>query len=545
MTTKPLLSNGRKFDRGTTLISLLLATALIALDTTVAATAAITISDDLGGVASVPWLFSVYVLAQAVTVPIYGKLADTFGRKPILLIGIAVFAIGSAACGFAPNMTALIVARGVQGIGAGAILPISTTVLGDIYTIEERAKVQSYFASVWMASAVIGPLAGGFIAEFTSWRWIFLLNLPLTAAAGWMLHAHYAELVPRRPQQIDLIGAGLLAGGTGAFVLGLLEGGRSWTWVSVPSVGVFSGSLVLLSLFIVVERRAPDPVLPLRAFRGRVVVVSSVVSLLAGAVLLGLTLYVPTYMQQVLGTGALLTGAAIGALLLAQPLAVSFAGKLYLRMGFRTTVVVGSATTTVGSVGFLMLSPGSTAMSVAAACFLTGFGMGLVTAPTMIAAQASVSWSQRGIVTATNMFARSIGGAFGVAAFSAVVSSGTGGSRDLSSAAMGSALHLVFGLITGLVVMMLVASTLMPPRPGCYDPQIGADPAITGELSEEQRRSLPVEPNGTPHVIAVHRGVSTTVDASGVVPRSRGKRRLRPCMRWTVTHADRRSKGSY
>lgn len=232
---------GLRSERGAILGSLMLATGLVALDSTVIATAVLTITDNLGGFAQFPWLFSIYLLAQAVTVPIYGKLADTVGRKPVILFGIAIFALGSLLCGVATSMLALIVFRAVQGIGAGAIQPMTMTIAGDLYTLSERARVQGYLASVWAMSSVAGPLLGGLFAEYAGWRWIFLINLPLAALAGWMLVRSFTESAPRRRQRVDYLGAALLTLGAGALILGLLEGGQAWAWSS-PSASGFSAA---------------------------------------------------------------------------------------------------------------------------------------------------------------------------------------------------------------------------------------------------------------------------------------------------------------
>lgn len=347
-TGKPAI--GLRSERGAILAALMLSTSLVALDSTIIATAVLTITANLGGFAQFPWLFSIYLLAQAITVPIYGKLADTFGRKPVMLFGIAVFALGSLLCGLAASMVALIVFRAIQGIGAGAVQPMSMTIAGDIYTLEERATVQGYLASVWAASSVLGPLLGGVFSEYLSWRWIFLVNLPLAALAGWMLVRSFRETAPRRQwRSVDYRGAALLAGGAGALILGLLEGGHSWAWLSPIGIGVFAGGAALLALFVVVERNAADPILPLWVFTRRIVVTSSVASLLVGAVMLGLTSYVPTFAQGVLGVGALVAGLAVGALTLGWPITASQAGRLYLRIGFRGTALIGSVVAALGA----------------------------------------------------------------------------------------------------------------------------------------------------------------------------------------------------
>lgn len=455
---------GLRSERGPILASLMLATGLIALDSTIIATAVLTITDSLGGFAQFPWLFSIYLLAQAVTVPIYGKLADMVGRKPVILVGIAVFALGSLLCGLATSMVALIVFRAIQGIGAGAIQPMTMVIAGDLYTLTERAKVQGYLAGVWACSAVLGPLLGGAFADYLNWRLIFLVNLPLCAVAAWMLVRHFRESAPRSTQRIDYLGAVLLTLGAGGIILGLLEGGQAWAWTSPVSLALFAGSAVVLALFAVVELRAANPILPLWIFTRRVVVASSTVSLLIGAVVLGLTSYVPTFAQGVLGTGALLAGLTVGALTLGWPLAASNAGRLYLRWGFRITAVIGSTLVALGCATTLLIGAQSSTAQIALSCFLIGAGMGLVATPTLIAAQASAEWAERGVVTSANMFARSVGSAVGVAVFGAVVNAGIRDPDRPTPTELAEGVHLVFVAMLAMAIVMLVAAATMPGR---------------------------------------------------------------------------------
>jgi EmrB/QacA subfamily drug resistance transporter len=442
----------------------MLATALVALDSTIIATAVLTITHNLGGFSQFPWLFSIYLLAQAVTVPVYGKIADTVGRKPVILFGIAVFALGSLLCGLATSMLALIIFRAVQGIGAGAVQPMTMTIASDLYTLSERARIQGYLASMWAMSSVLGPLLGGMFAEYVSWRWIFLINLPLSALAAWMLLRSFTESAPRRKQRVDYLGAGLLTVGTGALILGLLEGGQAWAWSSPTSIAIFVGGALVLALFIVVEWRAENPILPLWVFTRRVIVASSLASLLVGAIMLGLTSYVPTFAQGVLGTGALVAGLTVGTLTLGWPMAASQAGKVYLRIGFRFTALIGSSLATLGAASTLLIDEDSTLIQVAASCFVIGIGMGLVAAPTLIAAQSSAEWTERGVVTSNTMFARSIGSAVGVAVFGAIVNSHIGTADHPAPATLSSAVHLVFVAVAVMALLMVVASAMMPGR---------------------------------------------------------------------------------
>ncbi|MCW2673435.1 MAG: major facilitator superfamily 1 [Frankiales bacterium] len=411
---------GLRSERGPVLGAIMLTTALIALDSTVIATAVPTVVKDLGGFSQFPWLFSVYLLTQAVTVPIYGKLADVLGRKPVLFFGVAVFVGSSVLCGFAWSMPALIAARALQGIGAGAVQPIGLTIIGDLYTVEERARVQGYIASVWGISSVLGPTMGGLFSEYASWRWIFFINLPLGLVALVALQRRFTEKVAHRTHSIDYLGAGLLTTGCSLLILGLLEGGTAWAWSSTTSAVVLGAAAVALVAFVQVERRAEEPVLPLWVFRRRVTVGANLVSLLVGALLIGLSSYVPTYVQGVLGTGAVEAGFVLGALTIGWPIAASQAGKVYLRIGFRNTALIGIAIAIVGTTWTALLVQSAPVLEVATAMFVTGIGMGLSSSPVVVAVQSVVGWERRGVVTGTNMFFRAMGSAVGAAAFGAI-----------------------------------------------------------------------------------------------------------------------------
>lgn len=449
-------------ERGPVLVSLMLATGLVALDSTILATAVLAITDSLGDFALFPWLFSSYLLAQAVTVPVYGALADTFGRKPVMLFGIAVFALGSLLCGLASSMLALIVFRAVQGLGAGAIQPTTMVIASDLYTLAERATIQGYLAGVWAVASVTGPLLGGIFADYLGWRWIFLVNLPLAVLAGWMLVRGFHETVPRRHSRIDYAGAVLLTAGASALVLGLLEGGRAWAWDSPTGIGVFAGAALLLTVFAVVETRAAQPILPLWIFTRPVVLASTVAAMLGGALLFGFTTYVPMFNQGVLGTGALVAGLVTGALTLGWPLSAAQAGKVYLRFGFRACAVSGACVAMIGAASTLLIDEHSTLWQVAASCFVVGAGMGLVATPTLIAAQTGAAWSERGVVTSAALFARSLGSAVGVAVFGAIVNARIAGSPAPEKLA--GAIHLVFVAIAAMTVVMVVACVFMPRR---------------------------------------------------------------------------------
>ncbi|MFK4730580.1 MDR family MFS transporter [Agromyces mediolanus] len=442
----------------------MLATGLIAIDSTILATAVPSVVRDLGGFAQFPWLFSIYLLAQAVSVPVYAKLADTVGRKPIMLIGIGLFLLGSVLCGFAWDMTSLIVFRAVQGLGAGAVMPVSITITGDIYTVRERARVQGYIASVWAASSVIGPTLGGLFAGYLSWRWIFFINIPLCIIAAVVLWRRYHESLGREKHRIDVTGSIVLTIGLTLLILAVLEGGQAWSWLSWQSLGAFGVGAALLVAFVFIELRAAEPVLPLWVFSRRLIVTTSLVSLGVGAVLIGLTSYVPTFLEISAGTSPLVAGLAVAALTLGWPISASQSGRLYLRLGFRTTALIGLVIAIAGSAALIAASVVPNPWTAALACFIVGLGLGLVASPTLIAAQSSVPWAERGVVTGANMFLRSVGSAVGVAVFGAVANgvierSGLG---DHSPVAVQEAATAVFIAVIVAAAATIVAAVVMP-----------------------------------------------------------------------------------
>lgn len=464
-------SVGLRSERGPILLSVMLSVGLVAIDSTILATAVPSIVDDLGGFAQFPWLFSIYLLAQAVSVPIFAKFSDVVGRKPVMLVGVGLFVLGSILCGLAWSMPALIAFRALQGLGAGSVQPTAMTIIGDIYSVAERAQVQGYVASVWAISAVVGPTLGGVFVDFLDWRWIFFVNVPLGLLAAWALVRKFHEQVERTHHKIDYAGAILLTVGTSLVILGLLEGGVMWAWNSAPSIAILAAGAVVLVFFGLVERRAAEPILPGRVFRSRLLNTTNVVSLAVGAMLIGLTSYVPLYVQGVLGTSALVAGFALAALTLGWPLSASLSGRLYLRIGFRRTALVGASIIVVGAVLMVLLSPSSSVAQVAATCFVVGLGMGLTASPTLIAAQSSVEWTERGVITGTNMFARSMGSALGIAVFGAIanasLSSGPIGklsstASGIPSALLDTALHQVFVAAAVVAVVLTLAVALMP-----------------------------------------------------------------------------------
>ena len=455
---------GLRSERGPVLLSLMLSTALVALDATILATAATTIAREFDAFVQVPWLFSAYTLAQAVTVPVYGRLADVFGRKRLMLLGVALFLAGSVLCAIAPTMTALIVFRVVQGLGAGAIMPMSMTIASDIYTVAERAKAQGYLASVWAISSVAGPTLGGVFTQFVSWRWIFWINVPLAVLAAMMLSRRFVEPVHEGQREpVDFLGATLLTGGSTLLVLGLLQAG-TWGWGDLRTIGVLTGGAVLLALFVLCSHRVRYPILRLEVLRRRLIATTTIAAFMVGVIVLGLSTYVPIYAQGVLGAEPLVAGFALAALSVGWPLTATWSGQVYLRVGFRRTAQLGAALVVVGSALALLLGEHTSIWQVAVTCFVIGAGMGLTTSPSLIAAQTSVPWTERGAVTGTNVFSRSLGSAVGVAAYGGVVNAvATVGPDGMPvGAGLAQGVHLVFWCSLGVAVLLASAVTLMP-----------------------------------------------------------------------------------
>lgn len=464
MTTATADGVGFRSRRGPILIALMVSSGLVAIDSTIVATAVPSIVQDVGGFTSFPWLFSAYLLAQAVSVPVYAKHSDVVGRKPIILSGIALFLLSSILCGVAWSMAALIAFRVLQGLGAGAVLPMAMTIVGDIYTVTERAKVQGYLASVWALSSVIGPTLGGLFASLSIWRAIFLVNIPLCLLAGWLLIRTFHESIERAKHRVDYLGAGLLTVSLSLLILGALEGGLAWAWNSATSMSVFGVGTLLFAVFVLVERRAAEPVLPLWVVSRRLLLTTSIISFGIGATMFGLTSYVPTFLMGSLTTSPVLSGLALAALTVGWPISASQAGRFYLRIGYRRTALIGVAVAVIGASVLTLTASSPNILVVAACCFIVGLGLGLVATPSLIAAQSSVEWNERGVVTGTNLFARSIGSSIGVAVFGAVANaiyaSVPGGNSDPQTIV--SASSAVFLAVLVSAILTVVAVIAMP-----------------------------------------------------------------------------------
>lgn len=402
------------------LTALVMTMSLAAMDNTIVATAIPHIVGDLGGFSLFSWLFSIYLLVQTVTIPIYGNLADIYGRKPILIFGIVVFLVGSAACGAAWNMISLIAFRGVQAVGAGAIMATVNTIAGDIYTIRERAKIQGWLSSVWGVSAVLGPAIGGAFADYASWRWIFFINIPIGLGSIILISKFLHENVELKRHKVDWAGAiaMLITGSILMFVL--LQGGQSWPWLSWEMGAIIGFGLVMIIVTIQIERRAKEPILPGWVWKRRVIVGANLATIGMGIATMGPSMFLPVFAQSVTGVGAMAAGFILASMSITWPLSSGLSGRLYLRVGFRNTALVGIIIVIIGALGFIMMPfPGPVWVLVAVQMTL-GAGFGLITTPLIVGIQSTVVWEQRGTVTGTSMFSRYFGQSLGAAIFATI-----------------------------------------------------------------------------------------------------------------------------
>src|SRR5919112_711734 len=398
---------------------------IAALEATVVGTAMPTVIASLGGLNHYSWVFSAYLITSTVTVPVWGKLSDLYGRRLFYQLGIAIFLLGSILSGLSTSMTQLIAFRSIQGLGAGALVPLGMTIIGDIYTLEERARMQALFSGVWGLASVIGPVIGGFITDQLSWRWVFYINLPVGLAAALIIGLALRE--PKRTVRpaIDYAGAGLLMAAITLLMLALVEGGASLaTLLSARNVALSASALVLGVLFIWVERRAPDPVVPLNLFRNRVVAVAVGVGFLAGVAMFGAISFVPLFAQSALGSTATEAGSLLTPLMLSWVGLSIVGGRLMLRVGYRAMTVAGLAVLTLGFVLISNYQRVTPRVWLYVDLMLIGAGLGLTMLTLLIAVQQSVSRAQLGTATSLNQFSRSIGGAVGVAIMGAVLTAG-------------------------------------------------------------------------------------------------------------------------
>ena len=412
-----------KRDRNYVVAAVLVATFLSALDATIVDTAMPRIIGALGGMSLYSWVFSAYLLASTTTVTIYGKLSDIYGRKRILLVGIAIFVFGSALSGQSGSMMELIIFRGLQGLGAGAVLPVTQTIIGDLFSLEQRARMQGLFSSIWGFSAIVGPALGGLIVDHSTWRWIFYINVPAGLAASWLLWQYFKEKVEIREHRVDYLGTSLLTVGVVTLLLALLEGGVNHPWSSLPIVTLLAVAVLSLGSFLWVEAKAPEPTLPLELFRNPIIAVFNLAGFLSGVVMIGMTTYLPLFAQGVQGATATAAGAILAPLSLGWPIGSTIGGRVILRLGYRASAMIGTFFELLGATFLLTIdrSAGLPIWSLMLVMFIMGLGLGFATLAFILAIQNAVGWRQRGVATASAQFIRNLGATMGVSLMGTVL----------------------------------------------------------------------------------------------------------------------------
>jgi EmrB/QacA subfamily drug resistance transporter len=438
--------------------AIMLATLLAALDQTIVATALPKIAADLHGFDDLSWVVTAYLLSTTVTVPLYGKLSDLYGRRRLFVVSISVFLLGSALCGAAASMGELIAFRTLQGIGAGGLIPLSQAAIADLFSPRERGKYQGYIGAMWATAAVAGPLAGGSLTDSVSWRWIFFINLPLGILALVVVVKTMKLPFSVREHSIDYPGAALLSVGVTAALLALAWGGTTYPWGSAEVLGAAMVAVLGLAAFLAVERRAPEPLLPLRLFRLRVVAVSTSASLLIGAVLFGITIYMPVYAQEVLHTSATSSGVILIPLSLGWVVASMIGGQLVARTGrYKAFPLIGSVLVLIGTLLLTRLDADSSRATVSAYLVVIGLGMGTMFQVFVIASQNRVDPGELGVATAAIQFSRSLGGSVAVAALGALL---VAKGHDIQAGT-----HAVFVAIVPLAALIVLLAVALPELP--------------------------------------------------------------------------------
>ncbi|MEG8279420.1 MFS transporter [Streptomyces sp. AHA2] len=471
--------------RSAVVAALMLSMALAALDATVVSTAVPQIVGDLGGFSVFSWLFSGYLLAVTVTLPVYGRLSDTFGRKPVLVAGSVLFLLGSLLCALAWNMGALIAFRVVQGLGGGALQGTVQTLAADLYPLKDRPKIQSKLSTVWAVSAVAGPGLGGVLAAYADWRWIFLINLPIGAVALWLIvrHLHEPEREPVPRARVDWAGALAVFACGGVLLTALVQGGVAWPWLSAPSLGLFGAGLALAVVVVLVERRAADPIIPGWAWRRRTIAAVNLALGALGLLMVAPTVFLPTYAQSVLGLAPVAAGFVLSVWTLSWPVSAALSQHVYRRIGFRDTAMLGIGAAALILFAFPFLPYPGHAWQPTVLMLLLGAALGLFQLPLIVGVQSTVGWAERGTTTASVLFCRQTGQTIGAAVFGAVangvLAARLGGSGDLDSVtraldagvapeatrrAIADAVHAVYLGAAGAAALAFAVLLLLAPR---------------------------------------------------------------------------------
>ena len=458
--------------------------AMVAIEATIVSTAMPQIVAQLGDLHLYSWVFSSFLLTQTAMTVVFGKLADLYGRKPVMLAGIAIFLAGSVLAGFAWSMPAMIVFRLIQGVGAGAIQPVTLTIVADLYPAHERGKVQGYLASVWAIAAVVGPMVGGFIIHNLSWAWIFWMNVPigLASAAGFIAFLRESERHAR--PSIDFAGAALFMAAIAALMMALTYAGDDEVAKASIAGGAF---LVCVLLFVLQERRAAEPMISFALWSRRPIAACNGSTLLSGMILMGATTFLPMYVQGVLHRSPVVAGLALTMMMVGWPAGATLAAKSFHRLGLRRILIGGSTFVPVGAALLLFLSPGGSPLIAAFGSLIMGFGMGTSSVCALVLIQEIVRMDERGSATASNLFSRNLGSTLGATLFGAVLNFGLSHSKgvavvtsdqlkallqnqaaslvdsDMIRMVLHQSLHLTFIALFAIAIFVVVLLVFVPP----------------------------------------------------------------------------------
>lgn len=436
---------------------------LAAIEATIVATAMPTVVQQFGGLAHYSWVFSGYMLTSTVTTPVWGRLADVYGRRRPYLVAIGLFLLGSTLCGVATSMSGLIACRALQGIGAGGMLPLGMVILGDLFSLEERARAQALFAGVWGIASIAGPLLGAVLTEGASWRWIFFMNLPFGAVAAILVSRNLVDRLSERRAAIDYVGAVLLMTSVSALMLALNNTGTADAALGLRTVeALYAVALLLGGAFVYMERRTPEPILPLSLLGNRMVAATTLSGTLLGVAIFGALAFVPLYVQSALGRSPREAGGVLTPLLLGWVLMSIVTGRMLPRVGFRPFIIGGLTCVTVGFFGLALVSPATPMWRMHVDLGLMGVGMGMTMLSLLLAVQSAVAREQLGVATSLGQFTRSIGGAIGVAVMGAIVARAMPLGGTPTPGALADGLHRAFVVGAVISVVALATSLLVP-----------------------------------------------------------------------------------
>ncbi|WNF38636.1 MDR family MFS transporter [Bacillaceae bacterium IKA-2] len=459
-----------RYQRNIT-IALIIATFLAAIEVTVISTAMPVITKELGGLDLISWVFAIYLLTYAVMTPIFGKLADLFGRKKIFITGAGLFLIGSALCGLSQSMEQLILFRAVQGIGAGALMPMTFTIVGDIFKYEERAKVQAIIGSIWGIAGVFGPLVGGFFVDYLTWNWIFYINIPFGLISMFLIGKYLEEKIEKRKRSIDYGGAITFIIGTTALLYALLSGGNEFAWNDRMMFVLFGIAFVFLFLFIIVQLKVSEPMIPFYLFKNRHLLIVNLSGLLLGTILIGLTAYLPLWVQGVLLLAATSSGLTLIPMSIGWPLGAFFSGRYIVKLGIKPISLAGVILIALGTSALAFISISTPNLILIIIMFFIGLGFGLAFTVFTVIVQSSVDWNQRGTATSLNSFLRTLGQTLGIAVLGAVLNQYIGrhiiNGGDVAPEILAAGLHSVFIILAFIAILcaILVAGFLPKEQP--------------------------------------------------------------------------------